>query len=340
MKKMLVVTMGDPAGIGIEIILKSRVVMKEMNFVYPFYILGDAKLFAKQAERLNFPLDVIPIKSPSQAGEVFLQGVGVLDFHHLDIPPINDVVQFGKPNSAYGKSVYLAVAKAVEHIKAGHASALVTAPISKEICQQAGFQFSGHTDYLAQLNDKKQVVMMLANEVIKAVPLTVHIPLHRVPQALTETLIIHQAQIVHDALQTQFGIKKPILAMAGLNPHAGEDGMFGDEEQKIITPALEKLRAQHIDIRGPFAGDSMFSKEMRQTYDVALACYHDQALIPVKTLDMAKGVNITLGLDFIRTSPDHGTAFDIADKLIANPQSMLAAIKMASDIVNRENHYA
>ncbi len=327
----LVVTMGDPAGIGAEIIIKSRWQIADNNDenIKAFYVLGDVAYFRELQKSLNISCNIIAIDNPQQTEQAFMQGLPVLDLSKLDLPPFATITR-GAPNVDNGKNTYLLIKKAVEHINQGDATALTTAPIAKEICRQAGFEFSGHTDYLAHLNGKNQVVMMLANRYLKAVPLTVHIPLKAVPQKLTADVIITQAKITHSALQRYFGIEQPILAMAGLNPHAGEGGMLGDEEQKIIIPALQILRAQNIDIRGPFAGDSLFCAEMRETYDVALACYHDQALIAVKTLDMAGGVNISLGLDFIRTSPDHGTAFDIADRLIASPESMLAALKMAS----------
>ncbi len=332
MSRRLVLTMGDPAGIGAEIIIKSRWQIGDDNHqnITPFYVLGDVAYFTELAQSLKFPFNIIPIENPQQTEVAFAQGLPVLDLSKIGLPPFPVKIVRAVPNAENGKNTYLLIKKAVEHIHHGDATALVTAPIAKEICKQAGFQFSGHTDYLAHLNRKSQVVMMLANQYVKAVPLTVHIPLKTVPQMLTPDVIIAQANITHQALQQYFAIEQPILAMAGLNPHAGENGMLGDEEQKIIIPALEILRAQNIDIRGPFAADSLFSPEMRQCYDVALACYHDQALIAVKTLDMAGGVNISLGLDFIRTSPDHGTAFDIADKLTASSASMLASLKMAS----------
>ena len=332
MIRRLVVTMGDPAGIGAEIIIKSRwqMIAGDGDNITPFYVLGDVAYFSELAQSLKLPFNIVPIESPQQTEVAFPQGLPVLDLSKLDLPAFPATIIRGVPNAENAKNTYLLIKKAVEHINHGDASALVTAPIAKEICKQGGFQFSGHTDYLAHLNGKSQVVMMLANQYVKAVPLTVHIPLKNVAQMLTADIIITQAKITHQALQNYFRIEQPILAMAGLNPHAGEGGMLGDEEQKIIIPALDILRAQNIDIRGPFAADSMFAPEMRQTYHVALACYHDQALIAVKTLDMKNGVNISLGLDFIRTSPDHGTAFDIADKLVASPASMLAAFKMAS----------
>ena len=345
MHKNLVVTMGDPAGIGPEIIVKCRkslwdksVESAEYQQIAPFYVLGDVALFTELATLLACDFPIIRISQADDVShnlrEIFQQGLPVWDMQDLSIDamPISMPAPIirGKPTGDNGTAIYQLIACAHQHIRQGLAYGMVTAPIAKEICQQAGFKFSGHTDYLADLAGKKQVVMMLANHMLKVVPLTVHIPLADVPKNLTAQLIISQARIVHQAMQQQFGISQPILAMAGLNPHAGENGMFGMEEQDIITPALEKLRTENIDIRGPFAGDSMFTADMRQSYDVVLACYHDQALIPLKTLDMVHGVNITLGLDFIRTSPDHGTAFDIADRLIASPDSMMAALKMAT----------
>ena len=333
MPKNLVVSMGDPAGIGAEIIIKCRKFLwgnpSEAHHVAPFYVLGDVALFDELAQLLACDFPIIPIKDTDNLAQIFQQGLPVWDMQDLPVDAMPAPIIRGKPHGDNGEAIYQLIACAHQHISDGLASGMVTAPIAKEICQQAGFKFAGHTDYLADLAGK-QVVMMLANHLLKVVPLTVHIALAQVPKYLTAELIISQARIVHQAMQQQFAISQPILAMAGLNPHAGENGMFGTEEQDIIIPALEKLRAENIDIRGPFAGDSMFTPDMRQSYDVALACYHDQALIPLKTLDMVHGVNMTLGLDFIRTSPDHGTAFDIADQLIASPDSMLAALKMAT----------
>jgi 4-hydroxythreonine-4-phosphate dehydrogenase len=220
--------------------------------------------------------------------------------------------------------------------------AMVTNPIQKSSLYAAGFSSPGHTEYLGELDGMGvKPVMMLANDTLKTVPLTIHIPLAEVPAAITSSEIIRTAHILHDALHRDFGYAKPRIAVAGLNPHAGEDGTMGQEERDIIAPALEELRRAGVMASGPFPADTLFHEERRQDYDAVLAMYHDQALIPVKSLDFFGGVNITLGLSFIRTSPDHGTALDQAGAGTANPQSLIAAITMANTMAgNRRNNDA
>jgi 4-hydroxythreonine-4-phosphate dehydrogenase len=237
----------------------------------------------------------------------------------------------GRPDPANAASVTGAIESAVRACMAGEAAAVVTAPINKAVLMQAGFGFPGHTEFLAHLTGTKRAVMMLASEKLRVVPLTVHMPIAEVPRAITTASIVETAQITLAALKTDFGIAKPRLAIAGLNPHPGE---FGDEDGRVIAPAAEQLAAQGHDVRGPLPADTLFHEDARKAYDAALCMYHDQALIPIKTLSFWDGVNLTLGLPIVRTSPDHGTAFDIAGTGKADPRSMIAAIRMAAEIAD------
>lgn len=215
-------------------------------------------------------------------------------------------------------------------MRSGAASALCTAPIHKKALKDgAGFAYPGHTEYLAALAGVERVVMMLASDMLRVVPTTIHIPVAEVPRALTAALLTDTLLITHAALRRDFGLAAPRIAVAGLNPHAGEGGAMGVEEIEMIIPVLDALRAEGMDIIGPMSADTMFHAAARKSYDVAVCMYHDQALIPIKTLDFDRGVNVTLGLPFIRTSPDHGTAFDIAGQGIANPTSLIEALKLA-----------
>ena len=224
-----------------------------------------------------------------------------------------------------------AIADAVALVQSGAASAVCTAPIHKAaLIDGAGFAYPGHTEYLAALAGTDRVVMMLACDTLRVVPATIHIPLSEVPKALTAHLLTDTLLVTHAALRRDFGIVKPRIAVAGLNPHAGEEGKIGHEEAEMIIPVLDALRAEGLDIAGPLSADTMFHAEARKSYDIAVCMYHDQALIPIKTLDFSGGVNVTLGLPFVRTSPDHGTAFDIAGRGLADATSMIAAIRMAS----------
>ncbi len=237
----------------------------------------------------------------------------------------------GRPDVANAPAVIAAIETAVQACLAGEAAAVVTAPINKAVLMQAGFGFPGHTEFLAHLTGTGRAVMMLASETLRVVPLTIHMPLAEVPGAITTEGIVATGAIVLDALAKDFGIARPRLAVAGLNPHPGE---FGDEDGRLIAPAVAQLRAQGHDVRGPLPADTLFHAEARKSYDAALCMYHDQALIPIKTLSFWDGVNVTLGLPIVRTSPDHGTAFDIAGQGKADPRSMIAAIKMAAEIAD------
>jgi len=239
----------------------------------------------------------------------------------------------GIPNPVHAKGVIASIADAVALVQSGEASALCTAPIHKQaLIDGAQFAYPGHTEYLAALAGCSSVVMMLASEMLRVVPATIHIPLADVPEKLTAATLTDTILITHAALIRDFGIAKPRLAVAGLNPHAGEGGKMGHEEIEMITPTLDALRAEGLNIAGPLSADTMFHPAARARYDAAICMYHDQALIPIKTLDFSGGVNVTLGLPFVRTSPDHGTAFDIAGTNTADATSMIAALRMAADM--------
>jgi len=242
----------------------------------------------------------------------------------------------GKPDTADAKLVLRAIEAAVADVRAGRAAALITNPINKDALYRAGFHHPGHTEYLAELAaSTKPAVMMLASADLRVVPVTIHLALRDAIAALTTEGIVHAGQVVDAALRRDFGVASPVLAVAGLNPHAGENGGLGREDIDIVAPAVAQLRAAGIEARGPLAADTMFHAAARKTYDAALCMYHDQALIPIKTLDFDGAVNVTLGLPFIRTSPDHGTAFDIAGKGVARPDSLIAALRLAASMAAR-----
>lgn len=314
----LVLTLGDPAGIGPEIAIKS---WGSLRGAVPFVLLADRDMIASLAARLDVP--VREVESPGDAG-----GDSALPFlhHGLTTRPVPGIA-----DTANAKSVIGMIERAVHMVRAGSCAALVTNPISKLVLKQgAGFAFPGHTEFLAHLDGATAApVMMLAAPELRVVPVTVHLPLAEVPAALTESLLEATLRTVHAALIGQFGLKEPRIAVSGLNPHAGEGGVMGREEIDIITPVLERLRGEGMMLAGPLAADTMFHPAARARCDAAVCMYHDQALIPLKTLNFSQGVNVTLGLSFVRTSPDHGTAFDIAGQGIADPDSLIAALRLA-----------
>ena len=311
---------GEPAGIGPELAVAARAVLGSS---LPFFWIGDPRHLppgtaiaeiTRPAQARKVPADLLPVLRLAFAGAA--------------VP--------GKPDPANAAGVIAAIALGVRLVQAGEAAALCTAPISKQALHDgAAFAFPGHTEFLADLAGGVPVVMMLASPLLRVVPVTIHLPLSQVPAALTAGALEQAVRITHAALIRHFGISQPRIAVAGLNPHAGEGGAMGHEEITLITPVLDRLRAEGFDLRGPLAADTMFHPRARKTYDVAVCMYHDQALIPVKTLDFDGGVNVTLGLPFIRTSPDHGTAFDIAGKGIARPDSLIAALRMAAKMAER-----
>ncbi len=312
--------MGDPAGIGGEITAKAWSALADSG--PPFAIIADPFWIAGY----DVPINVI--RSLDQVDDVFASALPVLA---LDLP---EIARPGQPDPANAAAVIASIERAVRLALSGEASAMVTNPISKAVLYQAGFPHPGHTEFLGALTGGTPV-MMLAAPGLRVVPVTIHVALRRALEGVTTEAILVAARTTHAALQRDFGIAAPRLAVAGLNPHAGEDGAMGTEEQTIIAPAIAQLRADGIDASGPFPPDTMFTDAARLTYDAAICMYHDQALIPLKTLDMTHGVNVTLGLPIIRTSPDHGTAFGIAGTGQADPASLIAAIRLAAELAAR-----
>lgn len=323
--KPLVITMGEPSGIGGELTLKAWSQRKTLGLP-PFFTIDDpARL---RAIDVNIPIQ--EIKSASEAASVFEKALPVLPLTLIEAPIL------GTLNPKNGSAVLESIRRAVDLCLCGDASGLVTNPIHKAALYDIGFNHPGHTEFVADLCGKNETpVMMLAAKDLRVVPLTVHIPLQDVPGAVTSDLICRKVRIVNAALQKDFKIASPRIAVAGLNPHAGEDGKIGLEDQEVITPALEILRAENITVSGPHPADTLFHEDARKHYDIAIGMYHDQALIPVKTLDFHGGVNVTLGLSVVRTSPDHGTALDIAGQNKARPDSLINAIKMAAEIAEQ-----
>jgi 4-hydroxythreonine-4-phosphate dehydrogenase len=318
----LALSMGDPAGIGGEIALAAW----RQGGLPPFFLIDDAGRLEKVAASLGWNVPIRRIDEPSETGP---DALCVLH-RPLAVPAVP-----GHPDPANAASVIGAIETAVRLAESGQAAAVVTNPIHKQSLYEAGFKFPGHTEYLAHLAGVERVVMLLANPDLKVVPVTIHQSLKDAIASLTSDLIVETARIVAAGLKRDFGIASPRLALAGVNPHAGEGGALGREDLDIIAPAVAALQAEGIDARGPLPGDTMFHAEARATYDVALGMYHDQVLIPIKTLDFHGGVNVTMGLPFIRTSPDHGTAFGLAGTGKARPDSLIAALKLAAEMVSK-----
>lgn len=323
----LVLTPGDPAGIGPELAVAAWQRRGEAD-VPAFALLDDPARIAGVARGLGAEPSVREVDAPADARSAFPEALPVLA-HRFPAP-----VTPGTPDPANAPATIAAIDRAVALVRAGAAGAVVTNPIAKHVLQAAGFAHPGHTEYLAQLaagpdGAAPEPVMMLACPQLRVVPATVHVPLAEVPRRLTPAAITTAARVTHAALIRDFAVAAPRLAVAGLNPHAGENGRMGREEIDVIGPALDALRAEGLDIAGPLSADTMFHPAARAGYDAALCMYHDQALIPLKTLDFAHGVNVTLGLPFVRTSPDHGTAFAIAGTGQADPSSLIAALGSA-----------
>lgn len=325
----LALTMGEPSGIGGEITLAAWQRLKAEGPA--FALLDDPVRVRALAGALGAAVPIVAVNSLSEAGAAFGQGLPVL--------PLATAVPFalGTAREATAGAVLESIERAVSLVGAGEAAAVVTNPIHKGVLRSAGFVHAGHTEFLAALAGVERTVMMLVGADLRVVPVTIHIPLAEVPRALTTELVVATARIAAAALRRDFGIEAPRIAVAGLNPHAGEGGVMGHEEAEVIAPALEALAAEGIDIVGPLSADTMFHARKRATYDAALCMYHDQALIPLKTLAFDEGVNVTLGLPFVRTSPDHGTALDIAGKGIARPDSLVAALRLAATLAAQRN---
>jgi 4-hydroxythreonine-4-phosphate dehydrogenase len=324
----LALTMGEPAGIGGEIALKAW--LRRGEGVPPFYVIDDPSRLAALAERLGWRVPISPLAGSQDPLGMFAEALPVL--------PIggSPYAGPGRPDPRDAPLVIGAIDAAVAELRGGRAAAVVTNPINKDALYRAGFRHPGHTEYLAELaGTGAGAVMMLACPQLRVVPVTIHLALREAVEELSTAAIVHAGRITHEALVRDFGVLRPVIACAGLNPHAGESGALGREDIDIIMPAIAELRAAGIDARGPLSADTMFHAAARAGYDAALCMYHDQALIPVKTIDFDGTVNVTLGLPFIRTSPDHGTAFDIAGKGVARPESLIAALKLAAAMAAR-----
>ena len=327
MSRVLALTLGEPAGIGPDITLAIWARRHDLDLP-AFYVVADPQFLSRRAKRLS--LDVpIEVVTPANAAAAFGRALPVVA---LGLPA---TAEPGAPDTASAPAAIASIDRAVADVIGGSAAAVVTNPVAKSVLYKSGFTDPGHTEYLARLSFEQTgnpawPVMMLWSPEVAVVPVTIHVPFKEVPQRLTRDLIFETGRVVARDLIDRFGIARPRLAVAGLNPHAGEDGTLGKEDSLVVLPAIERLVADGIDARGPLAADTMFHEAARKTYDAALCMYHDQALIPIKTLAFDHAVNVTLGLPFVRTSPDHGTAFDIAGTGKADPSSLIAALKLAA----------
>ena len=295
--------MGEPAGVGPEVAMAAFDHFGGQIGQHALKLVGDPDIFSSHREA------VIPTQARARR-----------------VP--------GRPDAANAPAVIEAIETAVQACMEGAAAAIVTAPIHKAVLNSAGFGFPGHTEFLAHLTGARRAVMMLASDELRVVPLTIHMPIAEVPAAIDKQSVFDTGEIILTALRRDFGILNPRLAVAGLNPHAGEDGVLGREDAAIIAPAVMALKARGFAVKGPLSADTLFHEEARRGYDAALCMYHDQALIPIKTLSFWDGVNVTLGLAVVRTSPDHGTALDIAGQGKADARSMIAAVRMAADMAD------
>ena len=326
MAKPLALTSGEPAGIGPDIAIAAWMRRNEMSLP-PFYLLGDRAFFADRAKLLGLKVELAEL-GPEDAGAAFANALPVVATGE------KATARPGAPDATSANAALASIRRAVDDVRAGRASAVVTNPIAKSVLYRAGFRHPGHTEFLAELaadgGPAPQPVMMLWSPALAVVPVTIHLSLREAIARLSSDLIVSTARIAVADLKARFGLANPRLAVSGLNPHAGEDGSLGTEDITIVTPAIEILRQEGIDARGPLPADTMFHAAARKTYDCAICMYHDQALIPIKTIAFEDAVNVTLGLPFIRTSPDHGTAFDIAGTGKANPSSLVAALRLAA----------
>jgi 4-hydroxythreonine-4-phosphate dehydrogenase len=324
--KPLALTLGEPAGIGPDITIAAWLRRRELNLP-AFYLLGDEAFVARRARALGAEIRIASL-SPGEAAAAFTDALPVVATGE------RATAEPGKPDEASAPAALASIRQAVADVREGSASAVVTNPIAKSVLYRSGFRHPGHTEFLAELaavnGDVPQPVMMLWSPRLAVVPVTIHVSLREALGQLTSELIVSTVHIVARELTSRFGIARPRIAISGLNPHAGEDGSLGHEEQTVIAPALKTLRNDGIEARGPLPADTMFHEAARNTYDCAVCMYHDQALIPIKTVAFDDAVNVTLGLPYIRTSPDHGTAFDIAGTGKANPASLIAALQLAS----------
>jgi 4-hydroxythreonine-4-phosphate dehydrogenase len=325
----LAISLGDPAGVGPELIAEAWV-RRDAEGLLPFFALGGARVLAQAARTRRLDVPLIGIDSAAEAGAVFAQGLPVLGNHDADYRP-------GQPDEQGAHFAIASLTSATAQTVSGEASAIVTGPIAKSHLARFGFTQPGQTEFVADYSGtpRDDAVMMLAGPSLRTVPLTVHTALADVPGLLSIELIVRRVRVIAAALASDFGLPQARIAVTGLNPHAGEDGRMGTEEQRIIAPAIAQLQAAGFAVTGPHPADALFAAHERSGYDVAVCMYHDQALIPIKTLDFDQGVNVTLGLPIVRTSPDHGTAFGIAGTGRASAGATIAAIRMAGECAAR-----
>ncbi len=329
----IAVSMGDPAGIGLEICLKAWSERRERSLP-PFVLFADPDALTERSRQIGLPVPLQNIGPLSEAVDTFATALPVRPI------PLAARVTPGVPNPANAANIIAAIEQATAAVVGGEAMALVTNPIAKSVLAAAGFAYPGHTEFLAALAQRHfhgqrfHAVMMLTSHELRVVPLTIHIPLADVPKAITRKTIIDTARITFEALKRDFAIATPRVAITGLNPHGGEDGTMGDEERNVIAPAIADMRNEEFAVTGPHPADTLFHSAARGRYDAVITMYHDQALIPFKTIAFDHGVNVTLGLPFVRTSPDHGTAFDIAAQACASPQSLLESLRLAAQIAD------
>jgi 4-hydroxythreonine-4-phosphate dehydrogenase len=333
MRRPIALTLGEPAGIGPDLAIavwRQRAALD----LPPFYVLGDPSFLAHRATLTGPPVS-LRTGEPAEAASAFADALPVVDIGTAV------TTQPGHPDDASAPAAIASIGLGVDHVLSGKAAAIVTNPVAKNVLYRSGFSEPGHTEYLAKLAARatgqlRRPVMMLWSPELAVVPVTIHLPLSEVPAALDTDIIVETGKIVAKDMARRFGIIDPRLAVAGLNPHAGEDGAMGAEDRAIIQPAVDRLKGLGIAARGPLPADTMFHPAARATYDAALCMYHDQALIPIKTLAFDHAVNVTLGLPFVRTSPDHGTAFDIAGTGRADPSSLIAALRLAARLAARD----
>ncbi|WP_298200624.1 4-hydroxythreonine-4-phosphate dehydrogenase PdxA [Novosphingobium sp.] len=325
----LAVSLGDPAGIGPEL-LATAWAARDVHGLPPFFAVGGADVLGAAARQRGLDIHLERIADPAEAAAVFPRALPVLD-------TIDGAYRPGVPDRAGAELALASLTRATALAVSGQACGVVTGPIAKSLLAEVGFVHPGQTEFVAAACGvaAENAVMMLAGPALRTVPLTVHVALAEVPRLVTADLILRRGRIVSAALTRDFGVARPRVAVAALNPHAGEDGRFGTEDQSVVAPAIAALQAEGIAATGPHAADALFAPHNRGTFDVALCMYHDQALIPIKALDFDAGVNVTLGLPIVRTSPDHGTAFGIAGQALAHPGATMAAIRLAGECAAR-----
>jgi 4-hydroxythreonine-4-phosphate dehydrogenase len=329
----IALTLGEPAGIGPDLAVAIWHRRRELNLP-PFYIVADEKFLRRRAAALRLDAPVATV-TPASAIQAFASALPVVG---LDIAV---TAEPGRPDGSSAPAAIASIRRAVGDVLAGKAAAIVTNPIAKNVLYKSGFAEPGHTEFLTSLvqeatGETRRPVMMLWSPELAVVPVTIHLPLREIFDHLSTDLIVETGRIVAHDLSRRFLLSHPRLVVAGLNPHAGEDGMLGEEDRTIVAPAVARLLAEGIDAKGPLPADTLFHKDARARYDAALCMYHDQALIPIKTLAFDHAVNVTLGLPFVRTSPDHGTAFDIAGKGVADPTSLIAALRLAARLASAD----